>query len=172
MENEQNKPYSDVGFDYTDSYGDIEKLYPEFSMYRDDDNLYLGFYFYYDDPDPDFSGMEPYCTATVNLYPLPFLHSAIDTNNNGQKMLDFLEKNGFGQRTGQVIPSGYCVFPVFKFNEEKIKELDPVFYKHYAETHGIETERADNIDSKIQNASDKSDKQKGKPDENIKDNIR
>ena len=38
-------------------------------------------------------------------------------------MLDFLEKNGFGHRTGQGIPSGYCVFPVFEFNADKIKSV-------------------------------------------------
>lgn len=147
---------TDGAFDYTDSYGDVEKLYPVFSMYRDNDNLYLEFNHYYEDEAPEFSGMDHYCTATVNLYKLPFLQSTIDTNNNGDKMLDFLEKNGFGKRTGLAIPSGYCIFPVFEFNADKIKELDPDFFKFYAKKHGIDIE---NIDSKIEKANKKSNKQ-------------
>jgi len=170
MGNEDIKPYVDVGFDYTDSYGDVEKLYPEFNMYVDDKNLYLGFYYFYEDSDPEFSVMDHYCTATVNLYELPFLQSTIDTNNNGMKMVDFLEANGFGRRTGQVIPSGFCVFPVFEFNAEKIKELDSDFFERYAKAHGIEIET---LDSKIQKANEKSnEKLKFTEIEKEKDNIR
>lgn len=173
MANEnKNEPFVDVSFDYTDSYGDVEKLYPTFSMYRDFDTLYLGFYFYNEDEDPEFSGMEPYCTATVNLRPLPFLHSAIDTNNNGIKMLDFLEKNGFGHRTGQGIPSGYCVFPVFEFNADKIKELDPNFYEFYAKTHGVDIKKEASIDSKIQKAANESEKQMDNVKIGDKENFR
>jgi len=170
MGNEDIKPYVDVSFDYIDSYGDIEKLYPEFNMYIENNNLYLGFYHYYEDPDPEFSGMDHYCTATVNLNELPFLHSAIDTNNNGMKMVDFLEKNGFGRRTGQVIPSGFCIFPVFEFNADKIKQLDSDFFDRYAKAHGIETEK---LDSKIQRANEKSNERlKSTEIEKEKENFR
>ena len=158
MGRENGQPYVDVSFDYTDSYGDVEKLYPEFSMYRTFDNLYLGFYHFYEDEEAIYSDMEQYCTATVNLIELPFLHAAIDTNNNGTKMLDFLEKNGFGHRTGHGIPSGFYVFPVFKFNEDKINELDPEFFAFYAKTHSIDIEKEQSIDSKIQKAVDKAEK--------------
>ncbi len=39
----------------------------------------------------------------------------IDTNNNGEDILDWLEENGFGKRTGNCGRSGYCAYPEFNF---------------------------------------------------------
>lgn len=150
MENKENRlPDMRPGFEYTDSFGDNYILYPEFSMYTNNKNLFLGFEYY----DSEWEDIDSYCDATVNIFKLPFLHSAIDTNNNGDKIIDFLERNGFGERTGQFIPSGYCMFPVFKFNEEKIKELDPDFFEDYAKANGIKTKES--LDEKVKNAKNK-----------------
>lgn len=39
----------------------------------------------------------------------------IDTNNNGADIIDWLEQNKFGERTGNVGSSGFCTYPEFNF---------------------------------------------------------
>lgn len=39
----------------------------------------------------------------------------IDTNNNGDEIVDWLEENGFGKRTGNFETSGFCTYPEFNF---------------------------------------------------------
>ena len=39
----------------------------------------------------------------------------IDTNNNDSSILDWLEENDFGKRTGKEKKSGYCTYPEFNF---------------------------------------------------------
>lgn len=39
----------------------------------------------------------------------------IDTNNNGSEVLDWLEENEFGKRTGNLTESGFCSYPEFNF---------------------------------------------------------
>lgn len=147
MSNEKRiHPEGKPGFEYTDSFGDPYVLYPKFGMYSANNNLFLGFDYF----DTEWNSWDSYCDATVNIKGLPFLYTVIDTNNNGDKMVDFLEKNGFGERTGHLIPSGYCMFPVFKLNEDKIKEIDSNFYEEYAKAHGREPKVS--LKEKLENA--------------------
>ncbi len=133
---------------YTDSFGDDNTLYPKLNFYVDDKNLYLGFDYY----DPELDDIVPYCDATVNTIKLPFLESCIDTNNNGDKMVDFLLKNGFGELTGSMIPSGYYMYPVFRFYEDKLREIDSEVFSAYAKAHGMERP---SLTSKITEAENK-----------------
>lgn len=61
-------------------------------------------------------GLEYYSDVTVNL---DSERSAgcqfIDTNNNGDQILDWLEENKFGERTGRTGKSGFCTYPEFNF---------------------------------------------------------
>lgn len=113
-------------------YSDTYQVIPYLSTYQTCPNLYMGLMSY----DTDFGGMDHFTDVTVNLRKLPYLHAAIDINNNGAQMLDFLQKNAFGELTGRQIPSGYCVFPVFKFNEDKLRQIDPAGFAEYAKLHG------------------------------------
>lgn len=47
----------------------------------------------------------------------------IDTNNCPWAV-DFIEKEGLGKRTGHIGRSGYCTYPVIKFDMQKLKEQD------------------------------------------------
>ena len=49
----------------------------------------------------------------------------IDTNNCPWAV-DFIEKEGLGKRTGRSGRSGYCTYPVVKFDMEKVKEKEAV----------------------------------------------
>jgi len=89
---------------YTDSYGDDNIVYPKLNFYLENNNLYVGLDCY----EPEIEAMDNYCDVTVNIEDLPYLHAAIDTNNNGPKMVDFLEKNGFGEPTGLMVFSGFA----------------------------------------------------------------
>lgn len=120
-------------YEYESEYGKVQ-LRPWINSYANNGNLAVGF----DWLDDEVGDWQPFCYATVNLMPLPYLESAIDTNDNGNRFLDFLEEKGFGQRTGMVIPSGFCMFPVFRFNEERIREIDPEFFRGYQMVYGVE----------------------------------
>lgn len=47
----------------------------------------------------------------------------IDTNNCPWAV-DFIEQEGLGKRTGRTGQSGYCTYPVVKFDMEKVKEKE------------------------------------------------
>lgn len=67
----------------------------------------------------------PYCTFTVNLPLCGMLDdkvTAIDSNNcpfAGK----FLEENGIAEFIGKGVQSGYCTYPLYRINTEKLKEL-------------------------------------------------
>ena len=66
---------------------------------------------------------EPYAILTVNLSN-PFLQNGtnafVDTNNNGfWGCEDFIKKNGLGEPTGITGHSGYCSYPLYKFDTAK-----------------------------------------------------
>lgn len=149
--------YGKRSYTYEDSYGDKNAVYPKLNFYLSDNNLYLGLSEY----DTEFDYLEHYCDVTVNIDTLPYLHAAIDTNNNGTKIVDFLIKNGFGEPTGGMIPSGFCWFPVFKFNEDKLREIDPETFAAYAKAQGMNKSP---LDQQISGAAAKS----GQPKETRK----
>ena len=119
-------------YEYESEYGGKYTVAPYLNTYVDYDNIYLGLYCY----DDELKGWEPFCSVTVNIYDLPYLYGAIDTNNNGNKIVDFLEQNGFGIDTCLKAYSGYCEYPIFKFDEEKLREIDPEVFSAYASIHG------------------------------------
>ena len=117
---------------YVDIFGNSNRVVPKINTYANNNNLYVGL----DGYDDEYSCWDPYCDVTVNVRKLPFLESAIDTNNNGNRIIAFLEQNGFGELTQKVVPSGFCVFPVFRFNAEKLKEIDAAGFAEYEKAHG------------------------------------
>lgn len=135
--------------DYTTPWGGTERVLPKLAMYTENNNLYVGLDFF----DTDCDTWLPYADVTVNVGALPYLESAIDTNNNGQGIIAFLVENGFGELTGDAIPSGFCVFPVFRFNEEKLKEIDSFEFKNYAKAHGRDVS-SQTLDEKISEAEE------------------
>lgn len=84
--------------------------------------------------DKDCGHIEPYTRVTVNLDTLPAIADAfirdnmqcIDTNNN-PGIDKWLEENGLATRTDMEFPSGYCVYPVMKFNLDKIREYEMTY---------------------------------------------
>lgn len=137
--NEQNK------LSYDSSFGTIDVI-PQFAIYGYYDTLYMGF-LYYDDE--DLHAWDDFGDITVNIEPLPYLESAIDTNNNGEKILGFLKDNGFGELTGKYLSSGFCRYPVFRFREEVLEQHAPDVLAQYRSLHGREKP---SLNSKIASA--------------------
>lgn len=59
----------------------------------------------------------PIACATVNVTPLPKNMIAIDTNNCGEQIVNWLLENKIiiGKQL-QTVQSGYCTYPVYKLN--------------------------------------------------------
>ena len=94
----------------------------------------------------------PFCQVTVNTVPLAYLEGTIDENVGGMKMLDFLEKNGFGECTSFRVRSGFCTYPVFRFNEDIIRRINPKVFADYAKSFGY---GESSLDDKIHSAENK-----------------
>lgn len=139
------------GYPYKDSYGDEFTVYPELNMYADNSNLYIGL----DSFDEDLGEMDSYCDLTVNICKLPYLESCVDIEYSGEQHMKFLEEQGVGQFTGKWVSSGFLSFPVFRFNEDKLCEIDPKMFAEYAKAHGREVEARQPLDQQIKKASDR-----------------
>lgn len=61
--------------------------------------------------------LEEYTYVTVNLPDCKRSAGCqfIDVNNNHTDIIEWLEENGFGKRTGRVEISGFCTYPEFNF---------------------------------------------------------
>lgn len=67
---------------------------------------------------------EPWSTLTINLgYELPPYCAYVDTNNNGEDIVDWIIENNLGELTGDYGYSGFCKYPLIKFNKDIIDEL-------------------------------------------------
>lgn len=136
------------GYSYKDAYGDEFTVYPKLDMYADNDNLYVGL----DSFDEDLGGIDQYCDLTVNIYKLPYLCSCVNIEYGGEQHAKFLEEQGIAQFTGKWIPSGFMTFPVFRFNEDKLREIDPEMFAKYAKAYGKEVEVKEPLDQQIRQA--------------------
>lgn len=118
-------------YDYTDRFGDKVTLIPELVLYSADDvltnkernNIAIRLF------SKEEEGLEPYAVLTTNLGEFIAVKNAayIDTNNNGEQILQWLEQNEFGTLTPLTKRSGFCEYPLFVFDEKFLKEID---YNH------------------------------------------
>jgi len=79
-----------------------------------------------------FEDGEPYGVLTCCLDDAPGRNCAyVDVNNMGKNIVEVLEKEGLGKRTGKECQSGYVVYPEFSFKEEVLKECTNREYEQY-----------------------------------------
>lgn len=66
----------------------------------------------------------PFAIITVNLpeRQLPHGYAFVDTNNYPWAE-EFISKYELGEPAGIAAQSGYCVYPLYKFDTNRIKEL-------------------------------------------------
>lgn len=90
-----------------------EWVYPVFETYEYGVGSPIAMSLYSIDEDE----VELYVDVTVNLPQCKRNAGCqfIDTNNNGEDIIGWLEQNKFGERTGNVGASGFCTYPEFNF---------------------------------------------------------
>ncbi len=67
---------------------------------------------------------EPFATLTVNLdYNGLKENEAFIDINNCPWAKDFISENKLGKFTGIEWPSGYCIYPLYRFDLNKLKEF-------------------------------------------------
>lgn len=89
----------------------------ETDTYVENGNLYVGLICW------DYGFPLHWSNLTVNLgVPCKKNCSFIDTNNNGNGIVAWLEANKLGKLTGRTEVSGYCVYPEFKFDMEEVNK--------------------------------------------------
>lgn len=113
-------------FEIIDSFGDKVVVEPVLGLYTAYDFMgnkmpILGIELYSYDED---GFKEPYATLTVNFGEFIGAKDCayIDTNNNS--FTDQLLQMGFCQDTGFTKHSGFCVYPLWKFDRDFLKEID------------------------------------------------
>lgn len=82
--------------------------------------------------EPDDGYLEDYASLTVNIAELPPYAAAIDTNNLPSSIVSALEEKGIAHVTG-CIQSGFCTYPVVRFDAEKLAAMDPGGASRYAD---------------------------------------
>lgn len=98
-------------------YGENHSITFELAIYAENGNLYVGMLSH------DDGYIQPWSSLTVNLSVKCKPNRAfIDTNNNGNEIVAWLEQNGLGKATGNLMPSGWCVYPEFEFDMDKLME--------------------------------------------------
>ena len=70
----------------------------------------------------EFGCIEPWATLTVNLEDLPEELCYLDTNNvpNAE---EFMQKYGIGSPTGLYTTSGFCTYPLYLIDMNRLNEL-------------------------------------------------
>ncbi len=109
------------------------KIWMEISAYESDGNICVEFY------SEDNNGMAPVIRATEDFStPLKKNQAFLHDRMANKEDIAFLKKYGLGELTGEVGRCGIRTCPVFEFNEEVLKELDPEGYRRFEEIHNRE----------------------------------
>lgn len=90
-----------------------EKVTLIVSTYAIYNNLYVGL----------ISEGEPYADIAVNLEPLTDPYTAFVDTNNLPNIDKFLTDNHIAEYLGTIQTSGYCTYPLYRFNPEIINKL-------------------------------------------------
>lgn len=123
-------------------WGTTEQVSIEINTYLNNGNMYIGL-------TTDGDGYpEPYGDVTVNLgEKVPDFCGYIDTNNMPE-LEKFLVDNDIGEFTGFMQRSGFCVYPMYMFNVDKLRELCPDGMEAYEKSKGYGKKQEDKVLSK------------------------
>ena len=96
-------------------YGKEHPITFETANYLENGNLYVGMVTHEE------GYPEPWSDLTVNLsVPCEPNCAFIDTNNNGNEIIDWLIKNKLGHLTNRIKGSGFCWYLEFEFDMEEL----------------------------------------------------
>lgn len=109
----------DNRFIYDSKYSGKTEVELSLAQYANNGRLYLGLSNYRD------GDLEPFADVTVNIdAPVPDYCGYLDTNNLS-KVEKFVTEHDLGEFTGIMGQSGYCQYPLYLFNVDKLRELCP-----------------------------------------------
>ena len=104
------------------------KLELEISSYMDNNRIYIGLV------EVDGEYPEPFADLTVNISaPCPDYCGYVDINNCPE-LEGFIEKHGLGEFTGLMGNSGFCSYPLYLFDPEKLREVAPKGMENFERT--------------------------------------
>lgn len=107
-------------------YGKAHPMTFELNRYASNGNLYVGLVTHEE------GYPEPWSSLTVNLDVRCEKNRAfIDVNNNGMEIIPWLEENGLGKLKHRIEYSGFCMYPEFIFNMDKLLEYVMEGDNHY-----------------------------------------
>lgn len=93
------------------AWGETYSLHTVIDAYRNNGNVYIGLVC---------EDGEPFADITTNIYFLTENCGAVDTNNFSEAE-DLIKEYGLGKRVSYA-NSGYCRYPVYEFDMDKVKE--------------------------------------------------
>ena len=113
-------------------FGTTENVALTVNTYVDNKSLYVGM------TTEEDGFPEPYGDVTVNLLTsVPPYCAFVDTNNMPE-LEDFLVENGIAEFTGIQQRSGYCSYPLYLFDVEKMRGLCPDGMAAYEQENGFD----------------------------------
>lgn len=105
-------------YKYKNILDEVIELVPVVASYSNNDNLAIQLFC------KEEGFFEPYATLTVNIHELKDKTEAYVNINNNPNILNWITTNGIAVPTGETAISGYCEYPLYKFNLDKLnKEL-------------------------------------------------
>lgn len=118
--------------EYETQWGSKEEVLFDINSYQNNGCIYIGLVI------NEEGYPEPFGDITVNLSgKAPDYCGYIDLNNMPE-LEKFIEKNGIGEFTGLTQRSGFCEYPLYLFNPEKLRELCPDGMAVYEKSIGKE----------------------------------
>ena len=116
---EMQETKSDTLLELKTQWGGTERVSLEISQYVNNGCIYIGLVSCEDE------FPEPYGDLTVNLSgKVPDYCGYVDLNNMPE-LEQFIEENKLGEFTGLVKRSGYCEYPLYLFDANRLNELCP-----------------------------------------------
>lgn len=70
-------------------------------------------------------------------------HAYLDANHITQEAMEWLINNNIAHPSGDARPSGFCVYPEYTFNLERLRELDPDGYERHLQRQVEQIKKAE-----------------------------
>lgn len=113
----------------TDADGNTEYVRLMIDAYENSHNIYIGL-------EHRIGGhVDYYADITTDKISLPYMYAAVHTNDYDETLPNFIQKYKLGEYTVKNVSDGYFSYPVYKFDEERLKELDPLNFQNYIQKY-------------------------------------
>ncbi len=105
--------------EFNTSWGKTKKVELEINYYMNNHCIYIGL------TTGKGANLESFADVTVNLDGKAPDYCGYLNTNNLSGLEEFVVKNGIGEFTGLTKQSGFCEYPLYLFNVDKLRELCP-----------------------------------------------